>query len=143
MDVPFSALKFILDKGNADPGDPRYEAFGVVVTKKYAYEQGCRPVLYLSDDELAHLKIPEDEKWRVVRFEHSKTRKISWIHEREWRCKGSFPLPKKPIAVLVRSTKDSTKLAKRIAKCHAFYSQPRSIIPIEIMCQGLPFLTKG
>lgn len=41
MDVPFPALKFILDKDNADPDDPRYEAYGVVVSKKFAYEHGC------------------------------------------------------------------------------------------------------
>lgn len=140
MDVPFSALKFILDKDNAAPGAPRYEAYGVVVTKKYAYEQGCRPVLYLSDDEMVRLRIPESEKWRVVRFEHTKTRKISWIHEREWRCKGTFPLPKKPVAVLVQTTRDAAKLAKRVGTGQVWKSQPRSIIPIEIMCQGLPFL---
>ena len=140
MDVPFPALKFILDKDNADPGAPRYEAYGVVVTKKYAYEQGCRPVLYLSDDEMVRLRIPESEKWRVVRFEHTKTRKISWIHEREWRCQGTFSLPKKPVAVLVQTTRDAAKLAKRIATGQVCKSQPRSIIPIEIMCQGLPFL---
>ncbi|MDO8544496.1 MAG: hypothetical protein Q7S40_28990 [Opitutaceae bacterium] len=140
MDVPFPALKFILDKDNADPGDPRYEAYGVVISKKFAYKHGCRPVLYLSDEETSRLKITSDEIWRVVRFEQTKTRKISWIHEREWRCKGSFHLPKEPLAVLVQTTEDAAKLAKRIAKGKPLKSPPQSIIPIEIMCQGLPFL---
>lgn len=142
MDVPFTALKVLLDRDNADPESPRYEAYGVVVTKKYAYKRGCRPVLYLSDAEMVGLRIPEDEKWRVVRFEDTKTRKISWIHEREWRCKGAFRVPAEPLAVLVQTTKDAAKLTAAIAKNPNWKSRPLSVIPVEIMCQGLPYLTE-
>ncbi len=51
MDVPFDSLRYILHEENSSPNDPRYEAFGVFVTKKHAYQEGCRPVLYLSNEE--------------------------------------------------------------------------------------------
>jgi hypothetical protein len=107
MDVPFQALKYILTPENADPQNPRYEPYGVILTKKYAYEHGCRPVLYLSDEETKQLGIPRDELWRVVRFEVSKKGWICWLHEREWRSKGSFNLPSKIQAVLVKNTNDA------------------------------------
>src|SRR5262245_48015157 len=72
MDIPFQALKYVLTPENADPQNPRYEPYGVVITKKLAYKLGCRPVLYLSDEETKKkLRIPEDELWRVVRFDVS------------------------------------------------------------------------
>ncbi len=102
MDVPFVSLKYILNKKNAAPDNPRYEPFSVFVTKKYAYDKGCRPVLYLSNKEVKALGIPDDELWRVVRFEVTDRGWISWLQEREWRCKGDFILPKNPSGVLVR-----------------------------------------
>src|SRR5258706_11747091 len=72
MDVPFHSLKYILNEENSSPNDPRYEAFGVFVTKKHAYQEGCRPVLYLSNKETEALCIPSSQLWRVVRFEGSK-----------------------------------------------------------------------
>lgn len=142
MDVPFSALKFILDKHNADPQNPRYEPYGVVVSKKYAYANGCRPVLYLSNEEHQRIGIPGDELWRVVRFEPSASGMISWIHEREWRCKGTFSLPKNPYAVLVRTPKEAAALSKSLLEEGDFKSVPQSVLPLQIMCQGLPYLNE-
>lgn len=61
MDIPFGALKYLWVK----PDKVKYEPYGVVVSKPWAYEHGARPVLYLSDDELERLCIPTDERWRV------------------------------------------------------------------------------
>ena len=141
MDVPFSALKYILNKDNADPQKPRYEPFGIVVTKKYAYSKGCRPVLYLSNKELKALQLPKDEVWRVVRLEVNDDKWISWLHEREWRCKGDFLLPKKLLAVLVEDPSDALRLQTILAEEQDdFVSVPKSIIPLRVICQGLPYL---
>lgn len=43
MDVPFDSRKYILHEENSSPNDPRYEAFGVFVTKKHAYQEGLSP----------------------------------------------------------------------------------------------------
>jgi hypothetical protein len=138
MDIPLHALKYVLTPENADPQNPRYEPYGILVTKKYAYDQGFRPVLYLSDQETKQLQIPKSELWRVVRFEVSAKGWICWLHEREWRCKGSFPIPKKPQAVLVKNTHDAKRLSERIAEePKDFKSAPTSIIPLTIVSQGL------
>ncbi len=51
MDVPFDPLRYILHEENSSPNGPRFEAFCVFVTKKHAYQEECRPVLYLSNEE--------------------------------------------------------------------------------------------
>lgn len=140
MDVPFYSLKYMLNDENSDPIDPRYEAFGVFVTKKHAYRKGCRPVLYLSDVEKMQLCIPQDELWRVVRFEASDNGWISWLHEREWRCKGDYELPP-DAGVLVKNSGYAERLSLRLKKDgQKFKVHPRAIIPLTILCQGLPQL---
>ena len=69
MDIPLSSLKYALTAQNSDPEKPRYEPYGVLVTKNYAYKHGCRPVMYLSNDELKAINVPDQELWRVVRLE--------------------------------------------------------------------------
>lgn len=137
MDVPFASLKYVLTPANTDKQKPRYEPYGVAITKETAYKYGCRPVLYLSNDEVNDLKIPDDELWRVVRFESTKGGWISWVHEREWRCKGHFELPRNPHAVFVRNSTEAERLTKRLAKHpQDFKCRPRSVIPLSVLCQG-------
>ena len=141
MDVPFMSLKYILNHENSNPENPRYEPFGIIIPKKVAYKKGCRPVLYLSNEETKKLKIPDDELWRVVRFEVDESGWISWIHEREWRCKGAFKLPKTLHSVFVKNTFFSKKLSKMLIDSpDDFMSKPKSVIPLNVMCQGLPYL---
>lgn len=141
MDVPLSSLKYILNESNTTPSHPRYEPFGIVVSKKFAYDNGGRPVLYLSDAELKTLKIPSEELWRVVRLEGVENKSINWLHEREWRAKGSFSLPSKVRAVLVKNTQSAERLQRIIERDRkAFESVPASIIPLSVLCQGLPYL---
>lgn len=141
MDIPFIGLKYLLNKENTNPEHPRYEPFGVIVTKKYAYRHGCRPVLYLSNEEVGQLGIPRNELWRVVRFEVGDDGWISWLHEREWRCKGNFALPTGLLGALVHNVRYAEKLRGIIEKSSKqFRSKPRSIIPLDVLCQGLPQL---
>jgi|SRR5581483_6462989 len=138
MDVPFSALKYVLTPEDSDPQKPRYEPYGVVVRKQNAYQRGCRPVLYLSDVETRSIGVPRDELWRVVRFEMTERGWISWLHEREWRCKGAFTLPISIPAVLVRNTHDAIELNDKLHNApDKFKCKPRSIIPLNVVCQGL------
>lgn len=138
MDVPFAALKYVLNPRDSNPERPRYEPYGIFVTKRYAHKHGCRPVLYLSDEEVVTLRIPLSELWRVVRFEVSKQGWISWLHEREWRCKGNFLMPSKFYGVLVKTAVEADKLTKMIhEEPDDFKAKPRSVIPLEVVCQGL------
>jgi hypothetical protein len=137
MDVPFSALKYVLNPRDTNPERPRYEPYGVFVTKRYAHQHHCRPVLYLSDREVEALGIPQAELWRVVRFEVSKQGWISWLHEREWRCKGDFVMPSTFYGVLVKTVREADKLTGLIhCSPEDFKARPRSVIPLEVICQG-------
>ncbi|HUA99755.1 MAG TPA: hypothetical protein VMA34_15590 [Terracidiphilus sp.] len=138
MDVPFASLKYVFGDRNIGKNGPRYEPFGVFFSKKYGYKKGCRPVLYLSDEELENLEIPDKEKWRVVRFEVGEEGWISWLHEREWRCPNGLKLPSSPYGVLVRRASDARRLGRLIENSpDKFAVKPRSIIPLEVICQGL------
>jgi hypothetical protein len=141
MDVPFPSLKYILNKDTANPDHPKYEPFGIVVTKQTAYSKGARPVLYLSNKEIKEIGIANEELWRVVRFEGIETKEINWTHEREWRAKGHFELPAEPIAALVKSLNHVEKLSALIEEQPSeFKSKPKSIIPINVVCQGLIYI---
>jgi hypothetical protein len=138
MDVPFASLKYVLTPENTDPQSPRYQPYGIAITKRYAHGQGCRPVLYLSDKETAALRVPQSELWRVVRFEVSRKGWISWLHEREWRCKGDFELPATIQAAFVRTTTEAERLTRLLAtKPDKFECKPRAVIPMTVLCQGL------
>lgn len=140
MDIPFMSLKYVLNEENCNDDDPRYEPFGIAFTKKWGYNNGCRPVLYLSNSESKKLNIPDDELWRIVRFEVDKKGWISWLHEREWRAEGDFKLPNDAI-VLVKNTKYATKLSEHIIKNPDEYAiKPRAILPLNVVCQGLYYL---
>lgn len=140
MDVPFASLKYVLTPENTKRDAPRYEANGIVIGKQRGYKKGLRPVLYLSDAEADALKIPKAERWRVVRLERQLTGWINWVHEREWRCKGSFKLGKTIPAVIVRNRKQAIRLRKMIeANPKSFKCIPDAILPAKLICQG--FLT--
>ena len=142
MDIPFASLKYIINDANCADENPRYEPYGVVVTKRYAYDHGCRPVLYLSNQEIEDLAIPESELWRVVRLEGVDGKRVNWAHEREWRCKGDLQLPSELIAVLVETPTIARRLQEKVQKSgHRYKSVPKSIIPVTVLCQGLPYLT--
>ncbi len=140
MDVPFMSLKYVFTEDNTKHDRPRYEPYGILVTKKYAYSKGARPVLYLSNNETSRLKIPPNELWRVVKLDvHADGNWISWLHEREWRKKGDFSLPSISIAALVKTSREAKKLSKLI-ESKKYKCKPRSVIPLGIICQGLTLM---
>jgi hypothetical protein len=80
-EAPLHALQDILDK----PSDLafRYAPFGVIVTKRWLFAQGGRPVIYQADAEFAVL--PAQLQWRHVMYEPAAQRPIDFTWEREWR----------------------------------------------------------
>lgn len=103
-ETPLSALHHF-----ATPPDKRlkrYRFSGIAISKKAAFEVGGRPVIYLPDAEAGW--IPEDQRWRHVRFEHGK---VDWTHEREWRVPGDLDLSVVPgYYVIVWSPNDMGKI---------------------------------
>lgn len=59
----------------------RYSPFGFHFSKQYIYKQGGRHVIYSDEDD--YDKLPEDLKWRYVRYNPLINKDFTW--EREWR----------------------------------------------------------
>ena len=77
---------------------PRYEPYGIAVTKNWLYKQGGRPVIY--DNNESYNKLPDDMKYRWVHYDPSLGVDYTW--EREWRiCTDSLILDPKQTLVVV------------------------------------------
>jgi hypothetical protein len=63
----------------------RYSQFGLMFDKAWIYERGGRPVIYQSDGEFDVL--PEELRWRHVRFEPVGDQIVDFTWEREWRVR--------------------------------------------------------
>jgi hypothetical protein len=63
----------------------KYRFYGLAFSKRTIFDAGGRPVVYLPDNEGEW--IPEEQKWRHVRYEFGK---VDWTHEREWRVPGDL-----------------------------------------------------
>src|SRR2546423_6715623 len=61
----------------------RYSPFGIMFEKVWLYARGARPVIYQSDNEFGAL--PQDMRWRHVRYEPDAIPPIDFTWEREWR----------------------------------------------------------
>jgi hypothetical protein len=86
-------------------------------------------------------KLSQEDQWRVVTLEKSEKGKLTdWVHAREWRAPGDFKLPGNLLAVLVRTPTEAKELQEIIAdNADDFAVKPLSILPLEIVCQGLPY----
>lgn len=88
-ECPLSAVKLFASAPEVEKA--KYRFYGIAISKKAAFNNGARPVIYLPDDEGDW--IPTDEKWRHVRFEYGS---VDWTFEREWRKKGDLELKDLP-----------------------------------------------
>jgi hypothetical protein len=77
----------------------RYSPFGLMFRKSWVYERGARPVIYQPDQEYSSL--PEELRWRHVRYEPNGTPPIDFTWEREWRLHSDELLFSPSDAVLV------------------------------------------
>ena len=51
--------------------------------KNWLFKRGGRPVIYQPESDFDLL--PEDLRWRHVRFELTEEKVVDWTWEREWR----------------------------------------------------------
>lgn len=83
-EIPLSSIKHYIQP---ETKESRYRPYGICIRKKSAFRNGARPVIYIPDNECGW--IPDDEKWRQVRFEYGE---VDFTFEREWRKKGDLDL---------------------------------------------------
>jgi len=82
-EAPISKLSYIL--ASAVEGAFKYAPYGVMVSKQWLFQKGGRPVIYGPGTEFDEL--PEQFRYRHVRFYLSDKFTIDHTWEREWRIK--------------------------------------------------------
>jgi len=109
-DAPLNELRRLLVRTNRR----RYEPFGLAVERRYAFDFGARPALYIPAAEAERI-IDAEEMWRVVVFDLERDPPIDWTLEREWRLAGDLPLPAdgNGAVALVENWKDADELYDR------------------------------
>jgi hypothetical protein len=82
-EAPIKALGQMLMKPSIH--GVKYKPFGIIVEKKWLFEQSGRPVIYETDSEYTNLV--EELRWRHVRYEPHLDPPIDFSWEREWRIR--------------------------------------------------------
>lgn len=94
----------------------RYVGVGVMFSKPYVFRRGGRPVIYETTDK-AKAMLPEDEWWRIVRFDLNRDEEIiDWTHEREWRVPGDFEFDLSEATVLLPNKFGYDRFLKKCAE---------------------------
>ena len=92
----------------------RYSPFGIMVSKKWLFKLGGRPVIYQTEDE--YYLLPDEIKWRHVLYNPlKKETPIDFTWEREWRINRDY-LDFKPSNALIIVLDNSW--ANRLKKDH-------------------------
>jgi hypothetical protein len=89
----------------------RYSQFGIMFTKSWVYGHGGRPVIYQSDSEFEAL--PEELRWRHVRFDLTGDPVVDWTWEREWRIQcDELPFSESEAVIVVPNEECATALLR-------------------------------
>jgi hypothetical protein len=125
-EIPISQLNQF---AKLEPEKARYRFYGICISKKAAFENGTRPVIYLPDEESDW--ILKEEKWRHVRFEYGS---VDFTFEREWRKRGDFNLRDVPgIYVICWNPKEKSELKEIING--EIKNKVRGYLPMEHLIQ--------
>ena len=113
---------------------PKYEPYGIAVTKERLFNFGGRHVIYEPDSE--YEKLPGEFRYRHVRYEPNESIDFTW--EREWRVKADqLPLNPKQTLVVVPTSQEAFDLMFEMARWEAEFDEFGSP---EIGCPELKWL---
>lgn len=111
-----NALFSLVDIAASERERPRYEPYGIAVSKRWLFQQGGRPVIYDLPEAISHL--PESERYRLVPYDPLRGIDYSW--EREWRVRTPFlRLDPKHTLVIVPTAKEAFDLVYSFASVEA------------------------
>lgn len=91
---------------------PRYEPYGIGVSKRWLFAKGGRPVIYDHPDTFA--LFTEDQKYRFIPYDP--VRGIDFTWEREWRIKvDHLELYPRETLVIVPTSEEAFELVYELA----------------------------
>ncbi len=84
--VELNSIFSLVEIASSQEQRPRYEPYGIAVSKKWLFSKGCRPVIY--DHPEIFDSLPQGLKYRFVPYNPEEGIDFTW--EREWRIKTDF-----------------------------------------------------
>lgn len=108
----FNSIFSLVEIAASEKERPRYEPYGVGVSKKWLFAQGGRPVIY--DHPNAFDSLPKDQIFRFVPYDPGNGVDFTW--EREWRIKADYlRLDPKETLVVVPTSDEAFELVYEFA----------------------------
>lgn len=108
-EAPIGKLSHIL--AARDRSAFKYQPYGVIVSKRWLYERGGRPVIYGPDNDYALL--PEAMQYRHVRF-YLGEYDVDHTWEREWRIKADeLSIKPEDVTVVVPTREAKEEFARK------------------------------
>lgn len=116
--VEFNSIFALNEIASSKKERPRYEPFGIAVSKEWLYEKGGRPVIYDHPDNIN--LIPAELKYRFVPYDPLNGIDYTW--EREWRLNAdSLKLDPKYTLVVVPTSENAFNIVYEFADMEADY----------------------
>lgn len=114
-EAPLESIAEVVWENGED--ELKFQPFGIVVKKAWLFERGGRPVIYQPDSEYALL--PEELRYRHVRYEPDARSPIDLTWEREWRIKtDNLYLDPQNCEIVVLSADHQVRLEAVFAEQH-------------------------
>ena len=108
----FNSIFSLIEIAASEQERPRYEPYGIGVSKTWLFAKGGRPVVYEHPDNFA--SFPEKEKYRFVPYSPEKGVDFTW--EREWRIRTNYlALDPHETLVVVPSSEEAFDLVYKFA----------------------------
>jgi len=128
----FNSIFSLVKIAASEEERPRYEPYGIGVSKKWLFAHGGRPVIYDHPDNLN--SISENQKYRFVPYDPVKGPDNTW--EREWRIRTDYlQLDPKETLVVVPTSDEAFEIVYEFANIEpdgdvrefpsGFYHEPK------------------
>jgi hypothetical protein len=116
----FNSIFSLVEMAASEKERPRYEPYGVAVSKNWLFAHGGRPVIYDRPDGV--MVLPEDQRYRFVPYDPTAGIDFTW--EREWRIRSdSLQLDPKQTLVIVPTADEAFELVYEFAEAEADWDE--------------------
>lgn len=119
----FNSIFDLIEIVSSKEERPRYEPYGVAVSKKWLFSKGGRPVIYDHPDAIK--ECPENMKYRFVPYDPQ--HEIDYTWEREWRIKADYiQLDPNETLAIVPSSEEAFKIVYDFADIESDFDRDGS-----------------
>jgi hypothetical protein len=120
----FNSIFSLIQIASSQDERPRYEPYGVAVSKKWLFNKGGRPVIY--DHPIALDDFPNSLRYRFVPYDPENGTDFTW--EREWRIKTDFlQLDPNETLIIVPTSEEAFQIVYSFANIEADWDDEQPI----------------